>query len=631
MASSGYPALGTPSCSIRLLGLQLSPHCRSTSTYPDVPITLSSAHILRTFKLDEIPTYVALSHRWSDQPANVCFELGGLRIYISESLAEGIHQLLRFGMENSAEHNDILWVWVDTICINQNDAYERSNQVRIMRQIYSQAIRTMVWLGPQADPHSKVWTLVDQIYEIVQRTIPQAKSLADIPFRLYSDYAHISLGLPAWDDPLWHQFKELFELSWFSRTWIIQEIVLSRADPILLHGEQKYPWHRLGWAASWLRRNGYMRLPQVPINLQNVDTIANIRRSQSVWNLDALITAVSAKSHATDQRDKIYGLLGLASECSDDDNIAIEALRPTYDGDVAKVYSRVALFLIQRTKSLAILTRTTGLSPDARDSQRRYHMDGLPSWVPDWSDAIVTEREMAKSLAWLDHSSPNDAPKLGFPRQYRASANLPVRLLDSHNPALLRLVGLEVDTVLSAEQCKIDSFSPRHSFLPLLRLWHIALQYQPRNADMIEYLKTWVKVTTAEHHELGGTTADQEVKNGAAYIVKHSGGANYVSQDLMDLANGGMPEAFESLAHNFCFNRKFIITKAGRMGIGPCCTEPGDVVSVLFGGEVPYILRADGTESLSFVGESYIHGLSNGQAIDAWKNGEFREQVFSLQ
>ena len=64
-----------------------------------------------------------------------------------------------------------------------------------------------------------------------------AKFLADIPSRMYSDQNHAAFGLPGWNHDLWRHLRRLFELPWFVRTWIIQEVALSREDPVILHGQ----------------------------------------------------------------------------------------------------------------------------------------------------------------------------------------------------------------------------------------------------------------------------------------------------------------------------------------------------------------------------------------------------------
>jgi hypothetical protein len=375
--------------------------------------------------------------------------------------------------------------------------------------------------------------------------------------------------------------------------------------------------------------------------MQNVDIISNIRRSRTRWRLDALLVATSIKCHATDQRDKVYGLLSLAAENQDRTQIP-DALRPNYELDIAEVYTKVALFFLREYKSLSILTRASGVSSDVSQAQRKHQPELLPSWVPNWCDFSVVEREVAKSLSWLSHPGTADAAALGFPEHYNTSAGLPVKLFESSDQSVLRLSSLKADTVVLATQFddELQLLGGHARGPPLLRLWKAALPFLPEGIALTDWIASWAKATTAEQYLLSGSTADQILKDSSAYLLNLLSSSEYqqsyptVGQDIIgplsELSIGGDPESYTSLASNFCFNRKFIVTLKGRMGIGPTETQPGDLISVIFGGEVPYILRTQEGGFL-FVGESYIHGLMDGEAVQAWQRGELVEEILELR
>lgn len=58
--------------------------------------------------------------------------------------------------------------------------------------------------------------------------------------------------------------------------------------------------------------------------------------------------------------------------------------------------------------------------------------------------------------------------------------------------------------------------------------------------------------------------------------------------------------------------RKPFRTQDGHIGLGPYVLEPGDLVCVLYGGRVPYILRPRGDGTFVFLGECYVHGIMFG-------------------
>ena len=69
---------------------------------------------------------------------------------------------------------------------------------------------------------------------------------------------------------------------------------------------------------------------------------------------------------------------------------------------------------------------------------------------------------------------------------------------------------------------------------------------------------------------------------------------------------------------------KFFITKGGYIGLGPPGMDKNDVVCVLLGGHVPFLLRErvgndDGRKRYTLVGECYVHGFVNGEGLDSEK------------
>jgi hypothetical protein len=52
----------------------------------------------------------------------------------------------------------------------------------------------------------------------------------------------------------------------------------------------------------------------------------------------------------------------------------------------------------------------------------------------------------------------------------------------------------------------------------------------------------------------------------------------------------------------------------GFLGLGPAEVEPGDVVCILSGGNLPYVVRPLSQDEFTFLGPSYVHGIMNGEA-----------------
>jgi hypothetical protein len=58
---------------------------------------------------------------------------------------------------------------------------------------------------------------------------------------------------------------------------------------------------------------------------------------------------------------------------------------------------------------------------------------------------------------------------------------------------------------------------------------------------------------------------------------------------------------------SFCYPNGFL-------GLGPAEVESGDVVCILSGGNLPYVVRPLGQDEFTFLGPSYVHGIMNGEA-----------------
>ena len=61
--------------------------------------------------------------------------------------------------------------------------------------------------------------------------------------------------------------------------------------------------------------------------------------------------------------------------------------------------------------------------------------------------------------------------------------------------------------------------------------------------------------------------------------------------------------------------RRPFITSRGHLGLGPSAILPGDKIAVLFGAELPFILRQDDKGYYQIIGEAYVHGIMDGEIM----------------
>lgn len=595
-------------------------------------------------KLTDAPPYYTLSYCWGTDPQNIPIRVGEGTMCINSDLALGLRRLRELAGGVPELDHQIQYVWIDRICINQNDVSERSSQVCLMGEIYSRSIRTLIWLGPETASSSQAWFLIDRIYSVFKGQTLEATTLIDIPLKLFSNERHMTLGLPDLTHEHWAYLDTLLRLPWFTRIWVVQEVVLSSQDPIIVHGQHLYPWHRLGWAASWLRRNGYFRLPWLPEALRNVDEMSNIRRSQVRWPLDTLLTTTSVKFHASDQRDKVYGLLGIAAETQGITKMPA-ALQPDYCLTVNQVYLRTAKFLLHKHRSLALLIRTKHTSIYPGRQEHLYDFTSLPTWVPNWSDFTVFDREIAKSYSWISYSGRTQPAVLSYPDHCQASGGRPAQILETESDDILKVSGIKVDEVLHVfrfNQVEHMSVSFKEDFETITQRMLSSIASLVPSMGLISFIIQYIKTTTAEQYELGGLGLDQMLRDGAAYIydspllhgvllstLLSPSGDLGVLVLLHRLSLGGNARAYVALARNFCFGRSLLITTSGKMGLGPASTSPGDSVCVLYGGGVPYILRRH-LCSWELVGDSYFSGLMNAEAVSAQQQGKVTAEIFDI-
>lgn len=298
-------------------------------------------HVFPT-KLDAAGDYKCLSYTWVQPEPSFPVQLNGFGFRVRENLHEALLRL-----RPQAPHKPLRF-WIDAICINQDDVEEREFQVSMMRDVYRLATDVIAWIGEENGPGDKV--AVDFVEEMVERIKP---------WRLDSHY--LTSDIVDWirsvtadgiENSRWLRLLDLISRSWFSRVWIIQEVVMG--EKVVVHcGSQQLEWWKLlltslffignyqwiismpspdittlGYPKFSEKRRGLVRLcaaakqiakvgsllafkdigdsPSVPKDTQSVP----MRRTVYKTLYDVLCYFRTFK--ASDERDRVYALLGLA-------------------------------------------------------------------------------------------------------------------------------------------------------------------------------------------------------------------------------------------------------------------------------------------------------------------------------
>jgi Heterokaryon incompatibility protein (HET) len=240
--------------------------------------------------------YEALSYVWGD-PMNEMKEIlvDDTNARITPNLDTALHCI--------RDKDKSRYLWIDAVCINQNDHREKNHQVKLMSDIYSRADRVLVFLGLE-DGCSEAFDYFDAVSKARDNDSP-------LPTNNSS-----KLLLAFW---------KLLSKPWWSRVWVIQEFVLATTEPFIGCGRR--------WTTASAFIAGLVALPkaidfQNPIfmlELHNVSIVSLLRLIRSRLgllshvalkhgaDLSSLVT-ISQFHNSTDQRDKIFALNSLMME-----------------------------------------------------------------------------------------------------------------------------------------------------------------------------------------------------------------------------------------------------------------------------------------------------------------------------
>jgi hypothetical protein len=118
-----------------------------------------------------------------------------------------------------------------------------------------------------------------------------------------------------------------------------------------------------------------------------------------------LLIAAKWSFESKDSRDKIYAIMSLAAPLAPEDKITIDYTSPVED-----LYTQVAHIFIRGSGRDSMYNRGDGLAgilepleghsyvQDPYYSGQQAKMSELPSWVPDFSNSLITNRIWRRSF-----------------------------------------------------------------------------------------------------------------------------------------------------------------------------------------------------------------------------------------
>ena len=473
-----------------------------------------------------------------------------------------------------------------------------------MRQIYNRAALVISWLGKEDDHTATAYRFISKIFE---EYATADRSLQASPDAIWSKQTMDAMKLPHFPSYEWEALARLFERAYFRRIWVVQELVVS-SMAVVRCGSLTIRWEHVEYIARSLLATGWAGALQqiygVSVTPNFVQTISNCRTSFAEVKGGgriplSLLLSATRRFQATDPRDKIIAVVGLAGYRT----VGMRISRILdYDRPVTQLYRDVTGHLIQSQRSLTLLSSVEDFS------YRRFHK--LPSWVPDYS-------------VWQRHTVLG-APIRVSHLKYRAAGHKPFSARWTEGSELLAVDGFcqdEIETV-SEEALERDVQTTA-----IISQWLQLVESLIRNGALgIDAFWRTLIGDQGRHIYPAPEQYGRHFENYLAHAAARKAGYPGVprSQEKLTVSEKANPLLQQAVLGYVAPYRKLFTTKKGTIGLGPRSMKPGDLVCILSGGRVPFIVRAEGSY-FRLVGESYVHGLMEGQAI---KDGiEFQELV----
>jgi len=627
--------------------------------------------VIECVELDNCASYEALSYCWGDPSVKTTVHCGGGSLHITKNLKSALLHL--------RDMNEERRLWIDALCINQEDMQERSQQVGIMRDIYRNASGTIVWLGEEAQNSGLGIELCEKLNEFFKDEAkdPQTPGIQlnfrtpwlpydEDPFNPQSEQTEEG-DFNKWkkkrseerdenkdiedsteSQPLRMNPPNVYELlalrdlasrQWFRRIWIAQELALaSKATMVCGHRSISWDTFIFGFAMIFVYGNsvsgGWDKNQNFHGTLMRirrwVHRTASVQYRHPVTLLDLLQDCRIFE--ATNPLDKVYALLGVAPRDSEASSIQVD-----YSNRVEEVYEDLARLILSSSGNLDLL------SVPQSNSQLG---ERLPSWAPDWSH---------KASSRLDLVFPG-GPKVieGVPNREFAASKGSTSTPTFRDPHILVISGYFVDSIAKLSEIiqppTVDHFqkqllaqkldpaeadleaqglaSMSAYFDVMMSIEDLALDSndksiyptgEPRTRAFWRTLSTDILSDDPESAELAFTSWRQAMK-APRFLKKYRVDKFSLYNYLAAVGYAVTDSMYDSdgvflLMMRVAFHTRFAITKMGYFALVPPTTKVGDQVGLFKGGKVPLIVRQKGNQ-WRLVGESYVYGIMQGEAFD---------------
>lgn len=641
---------------------------------------------LHVVNLSEIPfPFEALSYVWGREQSEdvlLCCDSHGNILGALEMTLNLERALRALRLPNQRRT-----LWIDAICIRQDDPAERALQVSYMRSVYENATRVVVWLGLKDATMRRAFAFAQQLALLTAALHADAPEALQAPQQVHEYNLQIrNIILDAMrsspDDT--NALDALFRNEYFERVWCIQEVaaagnIIAKCedleidfDALLLNVPLVVDYRgltpdtsglRMWLAMAMMKGAGLEGRPRTgppgslgPI-LQVLMMIKNMKSTNPVDRIFAMLgctdeglepllgSLTTFDGPKKNPRLALMqkGAIWLSKKVSLGPEFELgrlPALKPNYNKSVCEVYRDFARYCIRRgPRVLDVLSHVQHHSDPTPT-------DEFPTWVPKFYEPrIASSFVLEVYLAGI--------PLVGHYRYFAELEDNPLYARNIKEPNFLQAGGFRVDVVEAMSDNISQDGSGRISpgkiwsqLFPTMALFPrpTARYVVGTEALDVAFFMTLLAGGVMNVADLGVVGAPNTRSEAIDYITRQASGdihewlqtqGDVDVQTYQDLAanswgatRAGGSARFETCAVSISLNRRVYRTRAGLLGLGPKFMRPGDLVVVLFGGKYPYILRQIGTEWL-FLGDTYLRDdhVMRGRAVMEVRSGPRRRQA----
>jgi hypothetical protein len=617
--------------------------------------------------LSKVPKYSAFSYCWGSALDKTPVFCNGKLLYVPSSLwrllswhipGENKNVYYQYDPIHTFREKDVAVFWADAICINQRDTIEKNHQIPLMQTIYHEASQVLVSVG---ETDSAMGTIVS--LDLLARSRQQNLSSGVVPRNtMYDLVSRVQ----------WDAIHRFFSQPIFRRSWVIQEIILSR-EMTICYGTTRILLSRMHDCALALSES-YIRpvnsiLGDIGGNRENstafndgIRQLLNLSRVKTTWDQGGIVPFIDLlrqfrSAQVTDPRDKVYSLLSLATE------EYRRSVLPDYSPSnrAVDVYEHIARCALHLNDLYSLL-------PNAGISRKNL---SLASWVPDWSyepREVINGSLFSCSGSWT-HSNAYVSPFSHHNRSKLVIYGAIIDTISSTGPRWTPNSEWELPEVLIA---KTSGNLPVAFFLTdsFIRIAHMAMDKCGRypNGDststaiwqtltcgmvrgerraspsdeihydaFLECLKNnWTPKRSATSPDIEDSQVDQEESDLNVRLENLSlqfglgttlnPGPNDsnppgsgIENERSLLEKRALP--FVQGLVRYQAGRRTCVTEKFYFGAVPDEAKKGDLIAIFHGHKLPYVIRrvqgpdADPNQ-FRLVGHCYVHGIMDGELME---------------